>query len=800
MKFIIGIIIIFLFKPITDYVPPVLEEEFDPYFSPNVDNLSDNYNQNQNNDQEKMDEAKLNLSLKLLAPSYFALVIKEILPKSDLNDFFKTSGCFKRYFPPNDTEKDKERIQYLVKYSAKNFPDYGDEEGCLSKNYSFILFTLQYNMKEYNYSGKFKLLPFISSGYSFYGLCIENTTDCNEELIKYIENRINNLNESLNGIDNFNIKAFVHYPGEKNENNEYFDKTSFFIIYTIVSVYIIFRCVIWFIGSRFFKEEEDISKKKLDDDSSSSEEEEEEEEDETGTKTKEKEKTDEKTDLIEKKEKKSENKEVYPKFYFIYQLCSLANGFKIIFQKKGNLYYNESDLYLILFCRFLAIIFKVFYANFDFILHNPSKEINNTNLDYVLLLFFLKFSSFVDIILIITESIIFSYKLMSFLRKYTKKEEQPSFSLFLNFFFRIIPSLCTTILIFIGFYLCSNSIIALLNLNNDKNLYMTKLQHISANILNCQSCTTSWKNLIPFYMQYANYKEQDVLQGNCFNFMIIMVNLFYCYFIFIILTFVVFKLRKKLFDIIISIIFIINFFLPHNISCYSYFEEHNYFNLKLFLGEKCSTTYTHLFINYYFVGFLIGIALFYNNNITNENSLQNSGIYNPFSYLKDFIGILFRCATFIHVLIIIITVAFPLLLFFSFLFYAADYSSFYERKELNGFDIFLYLNEKKVFVFFFGLFLLHLYVYKKESILKEFGNNIIVVSLNRVCFEFYAFIDITIYFMYSIFGLNYQITPYNIFFVCFGIIFFVYLISLIDLAIVHLPIRMLTKKFLTKES
>ena len=138
--------------------------------------------------------------------------------------------------------------------------------------------------------------------------------------------------------------------------------------------------------------------------------------------------------------------------------------------------------------------------------------------------------------------------------------------------------------------------------------------------------------------------------------------------------------------------------------------------------------------------------------------------------------------------------------FLSFLLHANNNSSFIYLEELNGFDKFLYLNEKKVFAIFFGLFLLHLYLYKNESILKEFGSNIIVVSFNRVCFEFYALIEIIIYFMYSIFGLNYQITSYNVFFSSFGIIFFLYLLSSIYLVLFNLPIRMLTKKFLSKES
>jgi negative regulator of genetic competence, sporulation and motility len=143
---------------------------------------------------------------------------------------------------------------------------------------------------------------------------------------------------------------------------------------------------IWVIGSYFFIEKEEInSKKKGNDDSSSSSSEEEEEDDETNTRTKEKQKEKEKNeeksnDLIEKKETKAPNKKSYPKFYFFYKICSFAKGFKILYQKYDNSYYNEADLYFIIFFRFISLIFKVLYSNLNFIVHNPSKEINNTQL------------------------------------------------------------------------------------------------------------------------------------------------------------------------------------------------------------------------------------------------------------------------------------------------------------------------------------------------------------------------------------------------------------------------------------
>ena len=104
---------------------------------------------------------------------------------------------------------------------------------------------------------------------------------------------------------------------------------------------------------------------------------------------------------------------------------------------------------------------------------------------------------------------------------------------------------------------------------------------MNENIMNCYSSTKSWKNLIPFYMHYSNYNEQDGLNENCFEFMTIMVNCFYCHCTRTPLIYIIFKFKSKIFDIIISIIFLAKFLLPNGISFNSFLDEHNYFTIMI---------------------------------------------------------------------------------------------------------------------------------------------------------------------------------------------------------------------------
>ena len=732
-------------------------------------------------------------AIKFLAPSYFALIIKEIIAINKTTfDFVKNSECLLGYL----YDKTNTKMADLVKYSAKTYPDFGDEDGCFSnydKDYRFILFTIKYDYhKRRTYSGKFKLLPFISTGYSFYGLCIENTDACTSDLLKNMSQSFNSSAGMLSGLDNFTIQIFQNYKNNEGTNAP-ISYTSFIVIYTIYGIYIIARITIWIIGGRFFKEENALTKGENSEGNSSSEEEEEEEEQKSLTKSKEA----FQIDLIEKynKEESISNKKMYPKFYYIYKLSSFSNGIHILFKKDGNPYYNDSDLYFIFLIRFIALIAKVIHENLKFIIENPSKEINNTNLFRSPLIVISKFSSFGDVIFIICESILVSYKLMSFIREYTPKNSEPSSKLFLNFFLRIIPSAFSILLIFVLYYLFSDSLIILLHFN-DKQFYRTKMQHLKQNIIGCNSCIESPKNLIPFYMHYQDFMDQFSEKKNCFQFMIIMVNLFYCYFFCILITFISSKIKKPIFDYIISILFLVSFFLPNNFSCESYLETHPYTNISLLFGETCSIKYTHLFINYYFFGFLIGFALFYNNDITKENSLEISETYKPFHYLKDMIGLVFKSSLWVHILIIIITVGIQILLSFSFVIYIENAMNHNDLQNLGKFDEFLYLNEKTIFALALITLITHLYSYKNESKIKEFGNNILIIVFNRLGYGFYALLEILISIMYLSFELTYSIRAQNLLFAVYGIIFILVITNLFLFITNELPIKMLLKDFL----
>ena len=460
----------------------------------NLDN--DNFTEN-NETNDKYNEVEEAISY--FPASYLTYIIDGFLPKiaNKPNYIFHKitdTSIFKYYY-----EENKNEIKNVIKYSGKSYPDFGDEEGCIRNNMAFILFCIHFNINNSShYEGKFPLLPFISNGYSFYGLCIKNESNFTS-LSKDLELLINK-DESIKDI--YHLETFIN-RNKSNVKDDY--KATKFTIFQILVylnlIFIILRLIITLLGMRIFKDKEKIGNSS----SSSSDEEEEEEEEEFQEKNKRanlnnEEKGENSQLLIEKNEINNNisNKQRYKLLYFVYIFCSFKHGYENLFKYKTYLF-NETDLYIILFFRFFSFICKTCYMNFISIVFTPSKEINNTQFFHTNFMSFVKYTSFSDIIFILTESIIMSYKLMSFIRKYTEKGREPSFKLLMNFFFRIMPSIATVFNIFFLFYFFSKE--QMLFSLSESNFQRTRLQHYLHNIIDCQSCINNIYNLIPFYMQ-----------------------------------------------------------------------------------------------------------------------------------------------------------------------------------------------------------------------------------------------------------------------------------------------------------
>ena len=748
--------------------------------------------------------------------SYLAYIIKSFLPQQNpdaLYSILNGTKCFKKYTENYNRTSNLSDIIKTIKYSGKTYPDYGDEQSCIEANNSFILFTINFTViNSTHYNGTFKLLPFINSGYSFYGLCIKNDYNCPDELPNSVKEEFEKISSYNNSKVGYNVT--YHRNPDPLPEDKYERKIIGNICLILLGVYIILRLIIAIIGDKCFKSDE--KKNKKDDDSNSSSSSSSSSGSDDGNLENSKSDQNQKKDIVVLTQTMSKsivksgnlNKIKHEKLYLIYKIFSLGVGVDNIVKNKGKIY-NESDLYLIYFLRGISLILKTFNIDISSIVYIPSREIN-VSFFKSFVMFFVKMSSFADVLFILCEGIILGYKLMSFIRKYNKNNDCPSFKLFTNFFMRFIPSFSTIFSVFIFlYYLSDYYLYIILGMNDEKktNYYQTKMQHFRK-ITYCRDCmkntTEIFEELIPFHMQRI-YKNENLIDEFkcCFQFIVVFINFFYCFLILLLLTFISFKLKKKLYDYIILVLLIINLAVPNNINNKVSLvngELTGYFNIKMLFGEYCSLKFTYLFLNYYTLGFFVGLAIFYNNDLTQDNSMDKSSLYKPFSFCAKFIRFFYLKSFLLNIFLTFIISLMIIALFLTFWIFVNIESNNMMVFDIEWYHNFFYKNEKSIFAICVGFFIILIYTFKKDVSSNVFFNNRVFTMFNRIGYGYYAVIELVIYLLYCLGEFEVQLNALNYFYINCGLIFVLSIIGVQVVIVFEIPCRIICKELLKLKS
>ena len=119
---------------------------------------------------------------------------------------------------------------------------------------------------------------------------------------------------------------------------------------------------------------------------------------------------------------------------------------------------------------------------------------------------------------------------------------------------------------------------------------------------------------------------------------------------------------------------------------------------------------------------------------------------------------------------------------------------------MNNFDNFLYLNEKTIFALMFGLMLITLYIFKNESILKGFCNNIVIIFFHRIGYGYFALIEFMMHIIYCYIELEIQLNYTNVIFISVGIIFYIGFLNFFLMLFYEIPAKYLCKQLLQLKS
>ena len=591
-----------------------------------------------------------------------------------------------------------------------------------------------------------------------------------------------------------------------------------------------------------------------------------------------------------------DNQDKYPLKIKIIKYIDLFDNIKILITI-ANKYYNSCNIKKIYFLKFItmfmAMILKIILVqvkmpNKNFLVHNFYQSFR---------FFLIKICIFSSIFWIVLDALTTGFKLMSYIKKkiVSSKNNNLTFATIFKFLLLLIPKMALFLICFSLLHIHANYLT--FSLINSKHM-SPFLIYYDINYNYTYSAKYAEENLIkgikyifPIYINYIDYFqtidknkefEIDRIGSNIPNpsgaenytyykfdrtgfkipspfltntelFINIYLNEFVLLIFMLIITYLSYIIRKKLFDYFLLGINIVLYIIPifnwtkYNNKVLS--DENNKYYLFFVLGQYFSEKYTHYFINFYYFGFIIGVMMFYHNenifakynsiNIINNNNDRNNSLsrshnssydgtsstsYNsnnnllnilPFSFCNSLIMVLHKLKFYIKRIILWLCLLGIFLMSITFYLIQKYFQDEKEKEELSinikitklkfpelsrAIIKYIFLYEKNVCCIFFFIFLLMFIVYPPNTNLVKFSQLKFFILFDRINFSFYCTYSFLVYAAFCIFYVEFKITYVNVFLNSLGIFIFTIAINIIVVCIFELPFRMYIKTQMNKNT
>lgn len=313
------------------------------------------------------------------------------------------------------------------------------------------------------------------------------------------------------------------------------------------------------------------------------------------------------------------------------------------------------------------------------------------------------------------------------------------------------------------------------------------------NILNDRECYRNPSSI--FYLFYFNYiKYTEKGYANCYKFTNILSNELYYIILFAFILYLVFRFKPKFFDKIIILLFIVNVSL--SFLCY-YDALFDKMTMEFIFSQTYSEKFTHLMINYFFIGFFIGICYFYYNDAVSADSYAQSEKDLSFNMCFKVIKFIDSLKSKTKIIITIVLLLLQMLISF-------HYTIFLNAKGINDYYIRTYdhifdMYSKIIYSLIFGLIFLLLITFPKDGTLHFILQTNVFVMFNRISICFFSLKNLIIYIIYCVFHFELKLSYQNLFFISLGLMFFIVLVSIILEITIEITIRKLLKKIMKKE-
>ena len=526
----------------------------------------------------------------------------------------------------------------------------------------------------------------------------------------------------------------------------------------------------------------------------------------------------------------------FPLLMKILKWLDLFDNIKVL-STNSNKYYNSKNIKSLYIIRFFLMLMFIIHQIMYTQIYLPTKNFYNVEFYSHNAFILVKFCINASIFWITLDAVFFGYKLMSYLKKEIKlsRNFEISYLTFLKFLLLILPKFFLFLFAFILLHLYSNRLtFELCKINNVFSNYLyynDTIQQMSYSLRNNNNPSDFFKHFIPFRLNYIDFIEnitivrndkpkpnEDFITDvsryeipspfltNTDLFVSICFNEFYLIIIILIITYISYKIKNQIFDYAVLIINAILYILPAitSLNPYKGNIEDKHYTLIYVLGQNYSEKYTHYFINFFYFGFLLGVMKFYlEHNRYNMKKKKNifTQIYLPFQFCQKLITFVKGINICIKRTILLCCLFFLLLISSSF--NLAEGNKFSYDKDmdfvnLKGIVKFLFFYEKNLSGIFFFLFLLIYICIPKHSKLMQIAESTTFIIMERISFSFLISFSYLIYAQFCVFIISIQMSYSNLFFNAVGMFFIAFIFSLLNTALLELPIRQLIKHYMNR--
>jgi hypothetical protein len=397
-----------------------------------------------------------------------------------------------------------------------------------------------------------------------------------------------------------------------------------------------------------------------------------------------------------------------------------------------NKIYSNKGLEMITGLRTFCLVLITLNICFRLFVESPAMRQLNYTFIQDFLFGSIKFSSFGMYYWVYLDGLVYTFKLMHFVKN------DKSFDNFVKFMINLLPKIFIFLFIFYGVYFLQRDI-GIMEVSS-----MVFEQYVE-NEYNYKCLSNPLYLLFPFFnpVSYEKTKFVNNYFNNCYQFSYLIINEFYCILIFFAMFYYLYKYKSKKLDIIVSLGVLANILIMNFIPYfYEGVKDEKYYLLKYILGETFSLRYPHNMFNIFFIGVFSGLIYYYNSFSVNDINSFLAEDYLPFQYLYYLMQLLFKSNWIIKTFLILFNLGVIIIDCLIYYILQTQHKDQQILYEFTGLLKIFYLYETPIVIMCTSVLLIILLMAEDKYQIKMFLGSRIFYIMEKISFSYVCLIQI----------------------------------------------------------